>query len=136
MDTDKLIHKELSYKIRGICIDTYKYLGYGFREKTYEKAIREKLKNVNMLFKEQLYAPIRVEKMRLSSQYLDFLIEDKIILEIKVGVYIKQIYFDQVEEYLKNNKKDLGILALFSSSGVKFSRVLNHDNIKSNSIVS
>jgi len=57
--------------------------------------------------------------------FLDFLIEDKIILEIKKREYFSKKDIDQVYAYLKATKLKLGIIAHFTKSGVKFRRVLN-----------
>jgi len=44
----KLVFKELSYKIVGAIYETYNNLGYGHREKTYQRALTEELKNNNI----------------------------------------------------------------------------------------
>jgi len=57
--------------------------------------------------------------------YLDFLIENKIILEIKKGNYFSKRNIQQINEYLKTTKLRLAILANFTPSGVKFKRIVN-----------
>ncbi|HEX7586052.1 MAG TPA: GxxExxY protein, partial [Patescibacteria group bacterium] len=53
-NTDKLIYKDLSYKIVGILFEVYNKLGYGYREKYYEKAIAEYLSKEKVKFKTQV----------------------------------------------------------------------------------
>lgn len=53
------------------------------------------------------------------------MIEDKIVLEIKVGNFFLKNNLDQILGYLKISNKKLGILANFTRDGVKFYRVLN-----------
>jgi len=55
----------------------------------------------------------------------DFLIEDKIILEIKAGNRFSRKNIEQTYSYLKASKLELGILANFTDSEVKFKRILN-----------
>jgi GxxExxY protein len=57
--------------------------------------------------------------------YLDFIIDEKIVLEIKQGDRFHKNDFEQVYNYLKSTGLKLGILARFSKSGVKFKRVVN-----------
>jgi hypothetical protein len=57
--------------------------------------------------------------------YLDFLVDEKIVLELKQGNYFSKRNIDQVKEYLKTTELKLAILANFTSNGVKFLRVLN-----------
>lgn len=62
--------------------------------------------------------------------YLDFLIEDKIILELKTVDEIKGKNLKQVLDYLKAKKLKLGIIANFRTSSLKYKRILN-SNINS-----
>jgi len=59
--------------------------------------------------------------------YLDFLVDDKIVLEIKRGYYYSKKNMEQVLNYLKMTNKKLAILANFTPKGVKFIRILNSD---------
>jgi len=118
------IYEDLSYKIIGACYDVFNYHGYGLREKAYYIALQDKFEDRGLTFKLQLYAPIQLEKKKIP-QYLDFLIDDKIIVELKVGKVIRQKYFDQIKSYLKTNNVKLGLLVLFSPIGVKVHRIVN-----------
>jgi len=60
---------------------------------------------------------------------LDFLIEDKIILEVKKGNYFSRRNINQVKGYLKATSMKLAILVNFTTKGVKFFRVLNPNNL-------
>jgi len=53
------------------------------------------------------------------------LIEDKIVLEIKRGAWVKARDFQQIKSYLETTKCKLGILAIFKSNEVKIYRVVN-----------
>jgi len=56
---------------------------------------------------------------------IDFLVEDKILVEIKKGNYFSKKNIEQVYAYLKATGLKLAILANFTSTGVKFRRILN-----------
>lgn len=120
-----LIYPELSYKIVGILFDVYNELGGGYREKYYQKAIALTLKKEKLLFKEQVYIPLVFKGESIGSNYLDFLIENKIILEIKAGENFVRKNITQVYSYLKINNLKLGILANFTKTGLRSKRILN-----------
>lgn len=56
---------------------------------------------------------------------MDFVVENKIVLELKRGENFPKKHIEQVYAYLKATKLKLGIIANFSKSGVKFKRILN-----------
>ncbi|MBU4331702.1 GxxExxY protein [Patescibacteria group bacterium] len=126
---NKVIHKDLSYKIVGILFEVYNDLGYGYQEKYYERAIVKYLIAAKIKFKRQVSYLIKAKGEVIGRYYLDFLIEDKIILELKKGNYFSKRNIEQVKGYLKATGMKLAILANFTSSGVKFFRVLNPDNL-------
>jgi len=127
---DKVIFKELSYKIVGLLFDVYNDLGYGYQEKYYERAIEKYFIDNNISFKKQVPYKIVFRGEIIGRYYLDFLVEDKIVLEIKKGNYFSRRNIGQVKGYLKVTKMKLAILANFTPSGVKFFRVLNPANLR------
>lgn len=120
-----LLYPELSYQIIGSLFDVYNCLGAGHHEKYYQRAIAEELKSRKLKFQEQVYYPLNYRSSVIGRNYLDFLIEDKVILEIKKGDYFSKRHIDQVLNYLKLSAKKLAILANFSSRGILFKRIIN-----------
>jgi methylenetetrahydrofolate dehydrogenase (NADP+)/methenyltetrahydrofolate cyclohydrolase len=120
-----LIHKELSYEVIGILYEVYNELGYGHNEKYYQRAAAYKLQQKNLKFKEQLYAPVMFQNKKIGSYYLDFLIADKIILELKKGDRFYKKDIEQTFAYLKIHNIKLGLLARFTNHGVKVRRIVN-----------
>lgn len=132
MTTNKiqLVYPELSYQIIGMCFDVYNELGGGYQEKYYQRAIAKRLEKDKIKFIEQICIPLEFDQEKIGQYFLDFLIEDKVILEIKATprFYIRDIR--QVLAYLKAANLQLGILVGFTRNGVIFKRVVN---ISSNS---
>ena len=126
---DYIIHRELSYKIVGILFDVYNELGYGYQEKYYEKAIRQCLITEKIFFSEQAPYKIIFRGEVIGRYFIDFVIDRKIVLEIKRGNYFSQKHIRQIKGYLKATDLKLAILAHFTSSGVKIFRALNPNNI-------
>jgi len=124
MNTE-FVYGDLSYKINGICFDVFHALGSGLKEATYEKAIAVGFKKANISYKRQSYAPIIYKGESVGSHYFDFIVEDKIIVELKVGEYFDKRNIDQVHEYLKYSNLKLGLLINFTRSGVRTKRIVN-----------
>lgn len=120
----QIIYKELSYEIVGVVFEVYNKLGYGLREKSYQEAIAEGLEEKKLKFIEQLKVDFKYKDKIIRRFFLDFLIENKIVLEIKVGNIYNKDNIAQVYEYLKAKKLKLAIIANFTSRGIKIKRVI------------
>ena len=120
-----LIYPELSYQIVGVLFTVFNALGYGYREKYYQRAIREELTRLKVSFQEQVSFAVLFKGKMIGRQAFDFLIDKKIVLEIKRGDFFSKTDIVQTTGYLKTANLKLAILARFSSKGLKFKRILN-----------
>lgn len=120
-----LVYPDLCYKIVGILYDVFNNVGPGHKEVVYQKALSTAFKQNGVKFQEQLYCPIKYRNTKVGKYYLDFLIEGKIILEIKKDTIFRHQSIRQVYSYLKIKKLKLGILANFTREGVRFKRIVN-----------
>jgi len=84
----EIIFKELSYQINGLLYKIDNQLGYGHKEKVYDNALETLLKESNIPFERELYLPTKINDKIIGRQYFDFLIDKKIILEIKTANYM------------------------------------------------
>jgi GxxExxY protein len=121
----KVVYPELSYKIVGILFQVYNVLGHGHKEKTYEDAVAVGLEKESISFERQLYVPTLFEGKRVGHHYIDFLIDDRIVLELKRGERFLPQDIEQTYQYLQICDLRLGILARFTSRGVVSKRILN-----------
>ena len=110
---DKLLYSDLSYLINGVVFETYNELGFGYQEKYYYRAIKNRLVEKGLKVQEQLVAPLVSAGKSIGRYYLDFLIDNKIVLELKVANQVYPKHLKQVLGYLKANNLKLGILAVF-----------------------
>lgn len=121
----KVIYPKLSYDVIGALFEVYNELGYGHREKIYQKALADELCRREIKFKKELHFPVKYKDLVISRYYLDFLIEGKIVLELKVAEDFYQKDINQILSYIKFNNFRLGILAIFSKDGLRYRRILN-----------
>lgn len=131
MEEDKILYRDLSYKIVGIMFEVYNELGYGYKEIYYERAISKYFEKEKIKFKRQAAYKIILKNEIIAINYIDFVIEDKIVLEIKKGHYFSKQNLEQVKQYLQVTGFKLAILANFMPNGVKYIRVLNPRNLQS-----
>jgi GxxExxY protein len=125
MDSGKVIYKKLSYDIVGSVFEVFKELGYGFKERYYEDAIAKEFKSRKIIFKRQIPYKLKYKNEVIGNYQFDFLVENKIIVELKRGDYFSKSNMTQVLQYLKATNLKLGILINITSNGVKFKRILN-----------
>jgi len=122
---DDLIYADLCYEIVGCAYDVYNSLGTGLKESTYQKAMAISLRNKNRLIEEQIPFEIKYAGKSIGRRYFDFLIDEKIIVEIKKGGKYSKSYIDQVVEYLNISGLKLAILIDFGKEKVIFKRLVN-----------
>jgi GxxExxY protein len=120
-----LIYPELSYKIIGCAFDVYNSLGSGHHERYYQRALAEAFSNENLKFQQQISFPLKYKNKIIGRGFLDFLVENKIIVEIKKSDKFSKSHIDQVVEYLKMSNLKLAILINFGKQGVTFRRIVN-----------
>lgn len=121
----KIIEKDLSYLIVGVLFEVHNELGNRYQEKYYQRAVEECLIDKKIKFKRELMVDLVFREKKIGKYYLDFLIEDKIVLEIKTVPRLLPKDFKQVLAYLTSNNLELGILANFRSESLIYKRILN-----------
>lgn len=120
-----LVYPELSYEIVGCAYEVFDELGPGHAEKVYQKAFSVSLKNKNYVFKEQVYYSLKFKNEIVGKSFFDFLIDEKIIVELKKDGHFSKTHIEQVLNYLKVSNLKLTILINFTKEGIKFKRIVN-----------
>ena len=130
MDTNdtnrKIIYKELSYKICGLCYDVHNELGRFRNEKQYSDAFEQKLKENSINYKREHPLEISFPGELPRRNIVDFLIDDSIILDLKAKrIVTKEDYF-QMQRYLSSAHKKLGIIVNFKHKYLTPKRIINN----------
>jgi len=120
-----LIYPDLDYKIMGCAFEVFNALGPGHTEKIYQKALTESFKEKKINFTEQVKWDIYFKEKIVARGYLDFQIEEKIIVELKKDERFSKIHIEQVLQYLKSTSMQLAIIINFTKTGVTSKRVIN-----------
>ncbi len=109
MNKGGLICPELSYLLTGIFFATHNELGQFYREKQYGNLIENKLKESKINYKREVI-------IGNSGNIIDFIVENKILIELKAKrIVLRQDYY-QVQRYLQETGLQLGLLINFRNS--------------------
>lgn len=122
-----LLFPELSFQINGVLFEAFNLIGGSHPEKTIQKAVAAILENKKLKFVEQYYVPIKIGDKIIGKYFLDYLIDDKIVLELKRGRYLPKNVYNQMEQYLKILNLPLAIIGCFAHDCVIIKRVINHE---------
>lgn len=123
-----LIEPDLSYEIIGVLFRVSNELGPGLHEKYYQKATAAGFREKKILFRQQVPIPIVFLKETVGKYFADFIVENKIVVELKIGNQINRKHAQQILAYLQATNLKLGILAYFGKDGVFFKRIININN--------
>lgn len=110
MFEEKILYRELSYKIVGLAMQVHTELGYGFLEKVYENALMISLKENGINAEQQIPIKVYFHGQIVGEYIADVLVENCIILELKSQININDIHKSQTLNYLKATGLKLGLL--------------------------
>ena len=119
-----LIYPELSYKVVGVLFKVYNQLGGGYQEKYYQQAIKRELFMGQLPFLEQVRTDFNYNGKMIGRYYLDFIIDHKIVLEIKSTPSFTTKDIMQVLNYLKQSGLQLGLIASLNRNNLFYKRIL------------
>ena len=120
----KVVYPELSYQIIGVLFSVFKELGGGLQERIYQRGVKIALGKKGLTFLEQVRFDIEYHGNDVGRYFIDFVIENKIALEIKAKKSFYRSDIRQLFGYLRKSGLELGILARFGTNGVESKRIL------------
>ena len=94
-------------------------------EKDYQRALEVELRKDGISFVREKFIPLEYQGEKISKYFADFIVEDKILVELKVVPKFGYTQAKQVLAYLRSGNFRLGILLYFTKDGVKYRRVVN-----------
>ena len=121
---EKIIYKDLSYKIVGLAIQARKELGFGFLEKVYENALMVLLEENGIKAEQQVPIKVRFHGRIVGDYIADILVENSIILELKAQDKISDVHKAQTLNYLKATGLKLAILINFGKDKLDYERLV------------
>ena len=120
-----IIYKEESYAIIGKCMDVYNELGHGFSEIVYKDALQLEFDQDAISYeREKEFLIFYRGNLLKHNFYADFVVFDKIILEIKCVKTLTDEHFSQCINYLKVTGNKLALLVNFGRYKLEYQRIV------------
>ncbi len=117
------LYKQLSDQIVAAAMEVHRYLGHGFLEKVYGKALAYELATHKIDFEREVLLPVSYKGQPIGTYKADFVVSKKIILELKAVSYLAPAHVSQAEHYLVATGLRLAILLNFGSPSLEQVRV-------------
>ena len=118
-------YSELTGKIIGCAMEVHKVLGNGFQEAIYQRALALELESQGIGFVRELEMLIHYKENHIGTRRVDFLIEEKISVELKAVIKLEDVHLAQAINYLEAYNLEIGLLLNFGSKSLEFKRVIN-----------
>ena len=117
--------EEDTYKIIGALIEVHKNLGKGFSEIVYKDAFEYELKKINFSFEREKEYSVQYKDIILNHKfYADFVVLDKIIIEIKSTESLHEKHISQCLNYLHVSGHRIAILVNFNKTSLEYKRII------------
>lgn len=126
-----LLYSDLTYKIRGSVFNVYNTLGFGHKEGVYHKALAIEFKKNKIPFTEEIPLDVNYEGEKVGVYRPDFVVDNKILIEIKAVEYMTRDPEVQMMYYLKGTNYKLGLLINFGSNKLGIRRKIWSGSAKS-----
>ena len=118
-----LVDKEITDRVIGAAIAVHKALGPGFLETVYEEALAAEFDHIDIHYERQKTILVAYLTRTVGEHRLDFLVEGKVVVELKAVQAVENIHFAIVRSYLKATGLQAGLLLNFASMPLTVKRV-------------
>jgi GxxExxY protein len=125
MIDEKYKYSELTSKIIGCGMEVHKYLGIGFQEVIYQRALAIEMKCAGIDFKREFEMPIFYRGEQIGTRRVDFLVQGVVSVELKAITKLEDVHFAQAINYLEAYNLELGLLINFGETSLNFKRLTN-----------
>lgn len=116
---------DLTGRIIGCAMKVHSFLGSGFPEKIYQKALSIEMTIENLSYIEEMTMSIYYQNTKIGYRRVDFFVESTIMLELKAVTELTDLHLAQAINYLEAYKLPVGLLINFGSRSLTFKRVYN-----------
>lgn len=129
MEKEK-IHDDLTYQIIGCAMKVHSFFGCGFQEIIYQRALAIEFRKTGLDFSRELDMPIYYGGEKIGGRRIDFLVAEKILVELKAVIKMEDAHLAQGLNYLVAYKLEKGLLINFGSKSLEVKRLLHPSSRK------
>ena len=119
-------YESLTYKINGCAMKVHNTLGNGFQEVIYQRALAYEMDKAGLSFAREIEQDIFYKEWEepIGTRRADFVVEGKVLVELKAIVQIDNVHTAQILNYLKAYRLEVGLLINFGSKSLTFKRLV------------
>jgi len=127
---NELKHKEITEKIIGSSFEVHKFLGNGFQEVIYQRALAWEMKQAGLQFAREIEQDIFYKDLPepIGTRRADFVVEEKVLVELKATIKLEEVHLAQALNYLKAYRLEVGLLINFGAKSLEFKRLVLTQN--------
>jgi GxxExxY protein len=126
MSEENFKYFDLTGKIIGASMEVHKLLGNGFQEVIYQRALEKEFKNAGLSYQREKEMPIFYKGDEIGMRRVDFLVDDKISVELKSVARLEDIHLAQGINYLEAYDIEIGLLINFGAKSLEIKRLINN----------
>jgi len=125
-----LKHSEITEKILGAAFEVHSILGNGFQEVIYQRALAQEFIRFKLSFEREIdqFIFYKDSDEPIGTRRADFVVEDKVLVEIKAITELSDVHISQTLNYLKAYQLEVGLLINFGSKSLTYKRLINSKN--------
>jgi len=122
----ELKYKDITEKIIGAPFEVHKFLGNGFQEVMYQRALEWEFKQAGLDFDREIEQDIFYKQLvkPIGTRRADFVVENKVLVELKAVIQLEDVHLAQTLNYLKAYRLEVGLLINFGSKSMTFKRLV------------
>ena len=122
----ELKYKDITEKIIGASFEVHKFLGNGFQEVIYQRALAWEFSKAGLAYAREIEQEIFYKELSetIGRRRADFVVEGKVLVELKAIILLEDVHLAQVLNYLKAYKLEVGLLINFGSKSLTFKRLV------------
>jgi GxxExxY protein len=122
-------HSDLTGMIIGCAMKVHTTLGNGFQEVIYQRCLAIEMAKQGLMFGRELEMEIYYEGINVGTRRVDFLVEDKIMVELKALAKLEDVHLAQGLNYLEAYKLETGLLINFGARSLEVKRLTNEKKL-------
>jgi len=122
----ELKYRDITEKIIGASFEVHKFLGNGFQEVIYQRALAWELSKARLSYTREIEQEIFYKELEepIGTRRADFIVEGKVLVELKAIIELQDVQIAQVLNYLKTYRIEVGLLINFGSKSLAFKRLV------------
>ena len=124
--SNNLKHKDITEKIIGAAIEVHKFLGNGFQEVIYQRALAVEMRKVGLEFAREIEQDIYYKDFPepIGTRRADFVVAGNVLVELKAVTMLEPVHEAQILNYLKAYRLEIGLLINFGEKRINVKRFI------------